>query len=112
MIQRLTEATVGQHNPLDTGRRAEVVLALEAAEEAVRRAEDDFVDTPLAALAPLLRELLRHQSRVVTALQGRGDKTNVFFSRPSIASTGRSPGSRSASPQPSQSPRSLTVPRW
>lgn len=79
MIQRLTEATVGQHNPLDTGRRAQVVLALEAAEEAVRRAEDDFVDTPLAALAPPLRESLRHQSRVVTALQGRGDKTRVLI---------------------------------
>jgi hypothetical protein len=79
MIRRLSEATVGQHNPLDTGRRAEVVLTLEAAEEAMRRAEDDFVDTPLAALAPTLRKLLRQQSRVVTALQGRGDKTNVFF---------------------------------
>jgi hypothetical protein len=78
MIQRLREATVGQHNPLDTGRRAEVVLSLEAAEEAVRQAEDDFVDTPLAELAPPLRELLRQQSRVVTALQGRGDKTQVF----------------------------------
>jgi hypothetical protein len=79
MIQRLTEATAGQHNALDTGRRAEVVLALEAAEEAVRRAEDDLVDTPLAALAPLLRESLRNQSRAVTALQGRGDKTRVLI---------------------------------
>jgi hypothetical protein len=79
MIQRLTEATVGQHNALDTARRAEVVRALEAAEEAVRRAEDDSVDTPLAALAPLLREQLRHQSRVVAALQGRGDQTRVLI---------------------------------
>lgn len=79
MIQRLTAATVGQHNALDTGRRAEVVLALEAAEEAVSRAENDSVDTPLAALAPLLRESLRHQWRLVTALQGRGDKTDVLI---------------------------------
>jgi hypothetical protein len=79
MIQRVTEATVGQHNALDTGRRAEVVLALEAAEEAVRRAEDDLVDTPLAGLAPLLRESHRLQSRVVTALQGRGDSTRVLI---------------------------------
>ena len=77
MIQRLTEATAGQHNPLDTGGRAQVVLTLEEAEEAVRQAEDDFVDTPLAALGPPLRESLRQQSRVVTALQGRGDKNRI-----------------------------------
>jgi hypothetical protein len=79
MLQRLTEVTIGQHNALDTGRRAEVVLALEAAEEAVRQAEDDFVDTPLAASAPPLRESLRHQSRFVTALQGRGDQNRVLI---------------------------------
>jgi len=79
MIQRVSEATDGQHNALDTGRRAEVGLALEAAEEAVRHAEDDLVGTPLAPLAPLLRESLRNQSRAVTALQGRGDKNRVLI---------------------------------
>lgn len=79
MIQRLTEATAGQHNSLDTGRRAEVVLILKATEEAVRRAEDDLVDTPFAKQASGLREMLRQQSRAVTALQGRGDKTRAFI---------------------------------
>lgn len=79
MIQRVTEATVGQHNALDTGRRAEAVRALEVAEEAVRQAGDDLLGTPFAGLTPGLRELLRLQWRVLTALQGRGDRARVLL---------------------------------
>lgn len=76
-IQRLS--LDGQHNPLDTSRRAEAAVALGAAAEAVRRAEDDLADTPFADLATGLREWLRHQSRNVTALQSRGDKTRCLI---------------------------------
>lgn len=77
MIRRF-DSIVGQHNPLDTTRRAEAALLLEDAQNAVRALYEE-PDSPLMTeLAPVLREYVRTQARLVTALQGQGDTALLF----------------------------------
>jgi hypothetical protein len=73
LVQRLMEVSSGQANPLDVSRREEAVAIVDQAREVVRALDEDAGSPAVQQLAPLLRMTMRHQTRLITAMQRAGD---------------------------------------